>query len=303
MNGFKFWIEKKEEKSGYGRFILSPLPRGFGHTFGNSLRRVLLGYMPGAAITQIKVKGANHQFAVLKGVKEDLIDIIMDIKQIKIKYEKDKPVKLLLEKKGAGVVKASDIKTPVGVEITNPNLVIANLADRGSELKIEFMVERGVGYSLAEGHMSDKMRWIAIDAIFSPITKVNYVVKDIRVGRKEGMNELTLEIWTDKTVSPFLALKQAADTLTKGLSLIAKPIKKKVVPAKKEKSSDNLSLYLEEIDLPLRLINALKRGGFKKLVDFKGLGRADLLKVKNVGDKSCDQLIRVLKAKGVNIKT
>ncbi|MBL7078246.1 DNA-directed RNA polymerase subunit alpha [Candidatus Shapirobacteria bacterium] len=304
MENFKFWISKKEEESkGYGRFILSPLPQGFGDTFGNSLRRVLLQHMPGVAITRIRVKGANHSFALIKGVKEDLIDVIMNIKKIRIKSKREGLVKFQLAKKGPGVVKAGDIKIPTGVEITNPDLVLANLADRQSELKIDFEAEKGVGYSLADEHKSEKMRWISVDAIFSPIVKVNYSVKDIRIGKKEGMNELALEIWTNQTISSAEALKKAAEILEKGFSLIVKPAKKPAAPAKKEVVNDSLSLYLEEIDLPLRLVNALKKSGFKKLADFEDLKKSDLLKVKNVGDKSCDQLIKVLRSRGVNIKS
>ena len=303
MEDFKFWIAKKEEKNkGYGHFVLSPLPQGFGDTFGNSLRRVLLQHMPGVAITRIKVKGVNHSFALIKGVKEDLIDIIMEIKKIRVKSKKKGKVKLRLDKKGPGVVKAGDIKTPTGVEITNPDLVLANLADRKSELKIDFEAEKGIGYSLADEHKTDKMRWISIDAIFSPIIKVNYSVKEIRIGKEKGMNELALEIWTDQAVSPTEALKKAAEILEKGFSSIVKPAKKAAAPAKKAAVNDNLSLYLEEIDLPLRLVNALKRSGFKKLADFDGLKRSNLLKVKNVGDKSCDQLIKALQSRGVNIR-
>jgi len=303
MADFKFWLTKKEDKDkGYGCFVLSPLPKGFGDTFGNSLRRVLLEHMPGVAVTRIRVKGASHQFALIKGVKEDLIDVVMNIKKIRIASKKEGLVKLQLDKKGPGIVKAGDIKTPTGVEITNPDLVLANLADRKSVLKIDFEAEKGIGYSLADEHKSEKMRWIGVDAIFSPVTKVNYSVKEIRIGKEKGRNELSLEIWTDKTLLPSAAFKKAAEILVKGFSLIAKPSKKRAARVKKEVANDNLSLYLEEIDLPLRLVNALKRGGFKKLADFEGLKKGDLLKVKNVGEKSGSQLIKILQARGVNVK-
>jgi len=303
MSDFKFWLTKKEEKKdGYGKFILSPLPQGFGDTFGNSLRRVLLEHMSGVAITRIRVKGANHSFALLKGVREDLLDVIMNVKKIRISSKKEGLIKLRLEKKGPGVVKAGDIKTSTGAEIINPDLVLANLADKKSELKIDFEAEKGIGYSLADDNKNEKMRWIGVDAIFSPILKVNYSVKEIRIGKEKGRNELTLEIWTDKTIPSSVALKEAAEILTRGFSLIAKPSKKKKLVAKKEVGNDNLSLYLEEIDLPLRLVNALKRGGFKKLADFEGLKKADLLKVKNVGEKSGSELIKILQKRGVNIQ-
>ncbi|MFH1601977.1 MAG: DNA-directed RNA polymerase subunit alpha [Candidatus Shapirobacteria bacterium] len=303
MESFKFWITKKENKAqDYGRFVISSLPSGFGHTFGNSLRRVLLGYIPGIAITQIRVKGANHPFALLKGVKEDLIDVIMNIKQIRIRSEKDKPFRLELNKKGPGEVKAGDIKTPTGVEIANPDLVLAHLANRQSELKIDFEAKKDAGYSLAEENKSDKVRWIPIDAIYSPVTKATYQVREMRVGKKKGMNELELEIWTDATISPSSALKQAAQTLASGFSLIVKPVKKEAKSVKKKDNNDNLSLYLEELDLPLRLVNALKKSGFKKLADFEGMKKADLVKVKNVGEKSFQQLAKVLANRGVNLE-
>jgi len=302
MKIFKFWIKKEKKAAGYGRFIISPLPRGFGVTLGNALRRVLLSYMPGVAITQIKVKGANHPFAVIKGVKEDLIDVIMNIKQIKIAYDKEKPVRVHLEKTGPGSVKAGDIQLIPGVEIKNPNLVLANLADSKSKLKITFTIEKGIGYSLAEEHKTDKMGLISIDAIFSPVLKANYEVKEIRVGEQKDMNELTMEVWTDETVTPLSALKQAGEILSGAFAAVAKPSRKKVSAPKKTKKNSNFSLYLEELDLPLRLVNALKKAGFKQLADFEGMREPDFIKVKNVGEKSCHQLIKILKKKGIQIK-
>lgn len=302
MEIFKFWVKKKKEAAGYGRFVISPLPQGFGVTLGNALRRVLLGYMSGAAITQIKVKGANHPFAVIKGVKEDLIDVIMNIKQIKVAYDKKKPIKVHLEKTGPGPVKAGDIQLVSGVEIKNPDLVIANLADAKSKLKITFTIERGTGYSLAEDHKIDKMGIVTVDAIFSPVLKTNYEVKEIRVGEQKNMNELTMEVWVDETITPFSALKQAGETLSETFAAVANPSKKKVSAPKKTKKNSNLSLYLEELDLPLRLVNALKKAGFKQLSDFEGMQESDFIKVKNVGEKSCHQLIKILKKKGIRIK-
>jgi len=301
MEMFKFWVKKEKETADYGRFVISPLPQGFGHTLGNALRRVLLGYMPGAAITRIKVKGANHPFALLKGVKEDLIDVIMNIKQIRISYEGEKAVKLHLEKKGPGEVRAQDIKLAPGVKIGNPDLVIAHLADKKSTLKIDFTVERGIGYSLADDHKTEKMSTIAVDAIFSPVTRANYEVSDIRVGKQKNMNELVVEIWTDSTISPSAALKQAAEILVHSFSLIVNPVKKKEGATKTEKRNSNLGLWLEELDLPIRLINALKKAGFKKLADFEGKKKADLLKVKNVGEKSFQLLLAALKKRGVHL--
>jgi len=302
MEMFKFWVKKQKEKSDYGQFVISPLPRGFGHTLGNALRRVLLSYMPGAAITQIKVKGANHPFATLKGVKEDLIDIIMNIKQIRVSYDKDKPIRLYLEKRGPGLVKAGDIQTVAGVEIKNPDLVIANLSDRKTKLEIVFTVERGIGYSLAEEHKTGKMSYVAVDAIFSPVIQANYKVKEIRVGKKKNMNRLTVEIWVDKTISPSAAFNQAAEILVHAFTLVANPLEKKKVKVKKEKNNSNLFLYLEELDLPIRLVNALKRAGFKKLSDFEDKSKTDVLSVKNVGEKSAKLLIETLKEKGVELE-
>jgi len=294
-----FWIKKDRQTKNYGRFLISPLPGGFGHTIGNSLRRVLLGAIPGAAITQIKVTGADHPFASLTGVKEDLIDIIMNVKQINIAYDKDKPVKGKLEKSGPGPVTAGDIKFAPGVKVVNPDLVLANVANKKTKLKIEFTVEKGEGYSLAEDHKTDKRKLISIDAIFSPVVKANFAVSPVRVGKKSDYDRIAFEIWTNGTIKPDKLLKQAGEILVDAFSQVAKPKTKK--PSKKlvVETNHDLDLLIDELDLPLRLVNALKRAGYNKVADFSGVKREKIIKTKNVGDKSLVQLEEVLAKKGV----
>lgn len=298
-SSIEFGIKKEKQTDNYGRFVISPLPRGFGHTVGNALRRVLLGAMPGAAITQIKVTGANHPFAVLKGVREDLIDIIMKVKQIRIVSQQEKPVKGKIDKTGPGEVRAGEIKFPPGVKVVNPELVLAHLADKKTRFKAEFTVEKGEGYSLAEDHKTDKIGLISVDAIFSPVIKATFSVVPVRVGKKTDQDQLILEVWTDKTALPEEVVKKASMILVDVFGRIVQFEAPKVTSKKKKSTNPSLDLLIDELELPLRLVNALKRAGYKKVADFKGVRREELAGVKNVGEKSLVQLEAVLKKKGV----
>ena len=232
MLNFLFKIKKVKQTSDFGHFIVEPLPRGFGHTLGNSLRRVLLGSLSGAAITQIKINGVKHKFSTLSGLKEDIIELVLNIKQIDLQYEGEKPVKIHLEKSGRGQVKVADIKAPATVKIINKDLVLANLADKKSRLKMEMIVESGTGYLLAEERKSNKVGIIPIDAAFSPVRRVNYRVEDTRVGRQTDLDRLILEITTDGTIKPMEALKEAAKTLVAFFNQVVEP--KKIPASKKE---------------------------------------------------------------------
>jgi len=298
-NSFEFWVKREKKMKDYGKFIISPLPSGFGHTVGNSLRRVLLGAMPGAAVTQVKIEGAEHIFATMKGVKEDVIDIIMNMKQIRVLYEKDKPTKAKIEKVGSGPVLASDIIAPPGVEIVNKDLVLANLADKKTKFKAEITIERGEGFSLAEEHKIGKMKVIPVDAIFSPVIKANYTVKPVRVGKQINLDELTVEIWSDGTQTPENLLKGAAKVLVGTFNQVANPRNGKPKEGKEEKIKNEPDLLIDELDLPLRLVNALKRAGFKSVSDFSGRNRKDIATAKNIGEKSLVQLEKILKDKGI----
>lgn len=299
---FRFNVDLKEKKGNWAQIVISPLPRGFGNTAGNSLRRVLLGSLPGAAVVQMKIKGASHLFSTLNGVKEDLVEVMLNVKQIRFDYQGEKPISLKLEKKGPGQVTAADLKLQPGIKVTNPDLVLANLVDSKTNFKMELMVSCGVGYQPAEEHESNKIGVIGIDSVFSPIKKVNYQVDPVRRGKKDNFDQLKIDIWTDGSVKPDQALKQASEILISVFSQILDP---KEVKSKKEEEPKNhsLDLLVEEIeDIPLRLANAIKRAGYHKVSDLVEAGGDKVVKAKNVGAKSIDVLKKILKKKKVEFK-
>lgn len=295
----EFWIKKEKVSDDYGRFIISPLAGGFGYTIGNSLRRVLLGAMPGSAVTKIKIDGVSHAFATINGVKEDVLEIITNIKQIRLVSKSEKPVKGKIEKTGPGSVTAGDISFPSSVKVVNKDLVLANLSDKKTKFKVDLTVENGQGYSLADDHKVDKMRVIAVDAIFSPVIKANFTVNPVRAGKTSTLDEVVFEVWTDKTVSPSDLIEQAAEILVGVFAQIAKPSHAKPKKKAVEKKNGELEVVVDELDIPLRLANALKKSGYKKVSDFQRVSRKKIMNTKNVGEKSVVELEKVLKDKGV----
>lgn len=303
MNQPNFQIKTEEAKSDYGRFSIEPLERGYGHTLGISLRRILLTSIPGAAVTQVRVSGLKHQFGTIKGVKEDGVDLLLNIKSIRVDYKGDKPLKLILSAKGRGEVKASKIDTPAEVKIANPDLVIANLTDSQTKLDIEMEVGYGVGYSPAEERKTNTVGLIPIDADFSPIKRVNYKVEETRVGRLTDYDKLNLEVWTDGSVFPEDALKKAAQTLITYLQQIVSPPRlerkssaKDTIPAKMA------NLSVEELNLPTRIANALSKWGYETVTDLLDADIDEIVKVRNLGEKSIKIIRTALKAKGVSWK-
>jgi len=296
-----FQIKKIKETSNFGQFSMEPLPQGYGHTLGNALRRVLLTSLQGTAITKVKISGVKHKFSTLVGMKEDVVELLLNLKQVRIKYEGEKEVKLLLEKSGPGQVKAGDIQTPPGVEIVNKDLVLANLVDKKSKLKMEMIAERGFGYLPAEEKKNEKFGTIVLDAIFSPITRVNYKVETTRVGRQTDLDRLILEVISDGTIRPQQALKEAARVLISFFTQILRP---KEVSVEEEKYqmpvNEAFKLTLEELNLPTRIINALDKGGYETVGDLVGATKADLSSVKNLGEKSLNIILSDLKKRGIN---
>jgi DNA-directed RNA polymerase subunit alpha len=295
-----FQIKKTKVNQETVQFTIEPLPQGYGHTLGNSLRRVLLTSLPGTAITQIKVSGVKHKFSTLPGLKEDVIELILNVKQIRVKYAGEKPVKLQLEKTGPGPIFAGDIKTPAGVDIVNKDLMLGNLADKKSKLKIEMVAEKGYGYLPTEERKSDKLGVLIIDASFSPIRLVNYRVEATRVGRKTDLDRLILDVTSDGTVKAEDALKVSAKVLIAFLNQIVDP-KKLPVSKKKDEGqvSETMKLTVEELELPTRIVNALRRGGYGTVSELLAASNQDLTKVKNLGEKSIKIVQAALAKKGV----
>jgi len=284
-----FQLKIEKGLADFGVFTLEPLQPGYGNTVGNALRRVLLGSLPGAAIVQVKISGVKHLFSTLKGLKEDIVEFTFNLKKVRISYKGDKPVKITLDKLGPGLIKAGDFKTPPSVEIINKDLILGTLADKSSRIKGEFLVETGYGYVPSEEkEPTGEIGVIPLDAIFSPIRRVNYHVGATRVGRVTNFDKLTLEIWTDGSISPKDALLEAAQTLTAFFDQIVNPkevTKEEKIPAKEKVSEESL-LIIEELELPTRIVNALLKVGLKTTGDLQKAGRKKIAKVKNLGGKS-----------------
>jgi len=296
-----FKIKKSKITPNFGQFILEPLSQGYGYTLGNALRRVLLTSIPGTAITEVKISGVKHKFSTLSGMKEDIIELLLRLKEVRIKHEGEKPITLRLDKTGPGEVKAGDIEVPAGAEVVNKDLVLANLADSKSRLKMEMKAERGCGYLSSEERESDKLGVIMVDAIFSPVTRVNYKVETTRVGRQTDLDRLILEISTDGAIDPYSALRYAAKTLISFLNQIINP-KASGVQKEEEKPSQKeevLKLTVEELELPTRIVNALQKGGYKTVKKLMEASKEDLTSVKNLGEKSLKIILETLSKKGI----
>lgn len=298
-------IQTEKETNDYGKFVIEPLAQGYGHTIGNSLRRVLLGSLPGAAITQVKIAGVRHQFSTLPGMSEDIVELILNLKNIRLKLSSDKQYKLTIEAKGPKEVKALDIETEAGAEVVNKDLVLAHLTDDKARLSVKLVAEVGSGYSLADERKTGEIGIIPLDANFSPVTQVNYRVEATRVGRVTNFDKLTLEITTDGTVKPSESLKQAAKILVDHFAVIYQPpqvTKKQKTEEIVPPSEEILKTSLEELDLPVRLTNSLKSGKIETIGDFLTKDKKELLKMKNMGPKSIAQVEEKLREKGVNGK-
>lgn len=300
----KFNIKTVKSTAKYGKFELSPLVGGFGHTLGNSLRRVLLITIPGAAITRIRIDGANHLFTTLPGVKEDLVEISLNLKKVKFNYSKEDPIILKLDKKGPGVVTAADIIDNDLCRVANPDQVIATLSDAKSSLKIEMTVERGVGYTMAKEQKTDIIGEIILDATFTPILKTNYTVEPTRLGKKSNYDKLIMEIWTDGSVDALYALKMAAKDLINAFGQIADPkdFEEEIITINTSLSPQGSDISVEEIELPLRVTNALKKADYNTIDTLVKSGRAEVSKAKNVGEKSLKIIDSWLKERGFTWK-
>jgi DNA-directed RNA polymerase subunit alpha len=299
---FELKTEKNEKT--YGKFIISPLAAGYGHTLGVALRRVLLTSMKGAAITTVEIDGIKHQFTTLSGMQEDVLDFLLNLKKVAVSYTGTDPVKATLKAKDAGEVKAGDIELPAGVTIANPELVLANLA-KGAKLNATLTIGTGVGYLPADEREQEQIGIIPLDASFSPVVRVTPKIEETRVGRVTNYDKLTLEIWTNGTVEPEVALHEAATTLVSYFDQVVHPREATVAPAVVETESSMGSvgkLSVEELGLPTRVSNALAKAGFETVEKLTNAPRVELMKVRNLGEKSLDVINDLLKEKGVQLQ-
>lgn len=298
-----FKVKTEKESENFAKIVLEPLEAGFGHTMGNSLRRVLLASLTGAAVTFVKINGVAHQFSVIDGVMEDVIEIILNIKKIRIKITGGKPVKLTVKTVGKKVVKAGDFEIEGDGEIANPDQIVATLTDPKSKLNIEMMAELGKGYSVADERKMDEIGAIAIDALFSPVVDVNYSVDPTRVGRKTDFDKLTMDITTNGVISPLEALNQASKILSDSFRKVYEPdTEEELEDITPSVSEEILKLTIEELDLPVRITNALKAIEINTIEDLINVARPQLLKAKNLGTKSLSLISEKLAERGLALR-
>lgn len=295
-----------DDKRNYAKFICEPLERGYGMTIGNSLRRILLSSLPGAAITSVKINGVVHEFSTVPGVVEDVPELIVNLKSVRLKVFDNEEKIIRIDFKGAGEIKAADIVTDGTVEILNPELHIATTSNN-CDLHMEMTVNRGRGYNVAEKNKKDNspIDVLAIDSIFTPVKKVNYSVENTRVGQMVDYDKLTIEVWTDGSLKPFEALSLAAKVMTGHLELfinLSETAKNTQVMVEKEESKKEkvLEMPIEELELSVRSYNCLKRAGIQTVEDLAKKSQEDMMKVRNLGKKSLDEVTNKLIALGLN---
>ncbi len=306
-------IESAEfnENDSYGRFVVEPLERGYGTTLGNSLRRILLSSLPGAAISDIKIDGVVHEFSTIPGVKDDVTEIILNLKQVAIKYEgiSTEPKKAYINVVGEGDVTAGDIKFEDNeMEVVNKDLKIATLSSADTSLQIELTIKRGRGYIPADKNKTADLSVgaIAVDSSFTPVRRVNFAVENTRVGQVTDYDKLTLEIWTNGTIAPDEAVSVGAKILSEHLNLfvdLSESAQHAEIMVEKEDSSKSktLEMSIDELDLSVRSHNCLKRAGINNVADLVGKTEEDMMKVRNLGRKSLEEVLNKMVELGLSL--
>ncbi len=298
-----FKIKTELEKENFAKIAIEPLEIGFGHTLGNSLRRVLLTSLPGAAVTSVKIDGVSHQFSPIDGVLEDVIEIILNIKKIRLSVHSDKPIKLILKASGKKEVTAKDLEIEGDGEIANPEVHLATLTDAKSKLNIEMEAVQGKGYSTAEERKINEIGAISVDALFTPVISVNYSVEPTRVGRSTNFDKLILDVTTDGTITPLDVINEAAKILSETFRKIYEPdLEEEVEESTSTVSEEVLRLTVEELDLPVRITNALKAIEINTIEDLINTPRVQLLKAKNLGTKSISLISEKLIERGLTLR-
>lgn len=303
-------IHKVEEEASYGKFVVEPLERGYGTTLGNSLRRVMLASLPGAAITSIQIDGVLHEFSTIPGVTEDVTQIILNLKKVALKIDADEDKDLEIDVKGPADVTAADIQGDGDVTILNSDLPIATVAD-GAELHIKMTANKGRGYSSADDNKA-RMDGLAIgvlpiDSIYTPIERVNYTVENTRVGQSNDYDKLTLDVWTNGSLTPTEAISLAAKILTDHLAMFVNLTEEaqqtKVMVEREENHQEKvLDKTIEELDLSVRSYNCLKRADIQTVKDLTERTEAEMMKVRNLGTKSLEEIRLKLAALGVGFR-
>ena len=309
----KIEIKEMSEDNRYGKFVVEPLERGYGITLGNSLRRIMLSSLPGAAVSQIKIEGVLHEFSSIPGVKEDVTEIVMNVKSLEIKNnsETNEPKIAYIEHEGEGVVTASDIQVDQDIEIMNPDQVIATLSGgEDCRLYMELTITKGRGYISAEKNKNSELPIgvIAVDSIYTPIERVNVTVENTRVGQVTDYDKLTLDVYTNGTLAPDEAVSLAAKVLNEHLNLfidLSENAKSAEVMVEKENNEKEkvLEMNIDELELSVRSYNCLKRAGINTVEELCNKTAEDMMKVRNLGKKSLDEVNAKLKELGLDFKS
>ena len=301
-----FKIKEEKNTEDYGEFIIEPLEPGYGHTLGNALRRVLLSSIPGVAVTSVKISGAKHKFSTIPGLKENLVDFLLNIKGLNLRLLDSKAQSTVkLSVKGPKEITAKDLELPEDVEIVNKDHYLGFLSDKKAKLDVELTVERGMGYSLADERKIATLGVIPTDAVFTPTRRVNPVVSATRVGRQTNLDKLTLQIWTNGVVTPKDALDEAARILAAYFYQVFEP--KVSVSAEATVSHSGVSeavmrMTVDELDLPTRIYNSLRNGGIETIGQLLDTPRKELVSMRNMGGKSIVVIGEKLKEKGISLQ-
>lgn len=304
-------IHKVDESENYGRFVIEPLERGYGTTLGNSLRRILLSSLPGAAVTSVQIDGVLHEFSTVEGVIEDVTQIILNLKKVSLKIDSDDEKSMEINVKGPATITAGDISADGDVTVLNPELPICTVAE-GATFHAVLTAEKGRGYTSADDNKARKddmpIGVLPIDSIYTPIERVNYQVENTRVGQRDDYDKLTLDIWTDGSITPSEATSLSAKILTEHLAIFVNlndQAKETEIMVEKEESHKEkmLEMTIEELDLSVRSYNCLKRAGINTVQELTDKTEAQMMKVRNLGRKSLEEVIEKLNALGLSLRS
>ncbi len=301
MLNTSFTIKALKESNTYGLFVIGPLDSGYGYTLGHSLKRTLLTSIAGAAITSVKINGVAHKFSTVPGLKENVVDLLLNLKELSVHFTgSKKSATLRLSVKGPKEITGKDVEVSDGVEIANQDQYIGYLSDK--KLEMEMTVEEGFGYTLAEETSSEELGVITTDAIFSPVKRVDYKVANTRVGRQTNLDEVTLEVWTNGSVTPRDALESAARTLAQYFIQMYNPSEEALsdAPVKVATGSDAAGISIDELDLPTRISNSLKNGGIENVAELLKTPKKELASMRNMGAKSITVIEEKLAEKGIS---
>lgn len=289
------------EKDNRAEVHIEPLEKGFGHTLGNALRRVLLTNLSGAAPSQIKIDGVRHKFSTINGMKEDVVHFLLNLKEVNFKLDGEGPSTVKLDVSGEKEVTAADLETQPDLEIANPDQHLATLTDDKAKLKATITVERGTGYITADEREIDEVGVLAMDSLFTPVINANYMVEATRVGRRTDLDKIKLIVETNGTITPQEAVKEAASILVDYFEQIINPTFEEELEGQSEEVKAILSQPVEDLELPTRITNALKKGGYQTLADFEDSSQEELKEVKNIGEKSVDKIVKKLKKHNIKL--